>query len=361
MVAMIGCRASRAPTPPAVTFYATDPVVKRGVALAPLPEHLPVLDLDPDPADWRWPLPGPPQLAPSGDIARMYETTADWSSLCAARRDPKGVDREEALAYLRAWCDLPPDVTLAKALVPLVRARTMAIATAASIDLAVVLSFQLAAGEAMQWLGYRNAREPLVLDALAAAYLSVDRPDDVRATIKVLAASPAYGMLRCRRVFRELFVADRDRRDVIRNQLAASNDAVCGRLSAHAHCTLSWGPQAGGVGAAPARIDLERCTPILLDQPELTPRAYATIAVAHWPADSRSFDDWFSFLTFTVGAIGAPRANELVGAALDNALATSDCDAELRQLQAAFDHVAVLARTLRPLTPATCRQLRSGR
>lgn len=33
----------------------------------------------------------------------MYGTKAEWTTLCTARRDPRGVDRDEAVAYLRAW------------------------------------------------------------------------------------------------------------------------------------------------------------------------------------------------------------------------------------------------------------------
>lgn len=251
--------------------------------------------------------------------------------------------------------DAPPDLALAKALLPLVTARTYEIATAASIDLAAVIESQLAAKEALEWLRFHGLRQDLVLDALAATYLANDRLDDTRATIDALKASRSYGHIECRRAFRELFVADRTRRDAIRIQLATSQDAVCSRLSAHASCTLSWGVQAGGKGAAAARIDLDRCTPLLLDKPELLPHAYLTIAATQWPASSRTFETWFAFATFTLGAAGAPRADELIEAAFANAVRVSNCEDELERVVEAVAHSPVeRVRKVASLSRAEC-------
>lgn len=329
--------------------------------IRPAPADLALLDIDPDPVDWRWPLPRAPQVTPSGELSAMYGTKAEWTTLCAARRDPRGVDRDEAVAYLRAWCDEPADLVLAKALLPLVTARSYEIATAASIDLAAVIESQLAAKEAIAWLRFHNLRNDLVLDALAATYLANDRLDDTRATIDALKASRSYGHIECRRAFRELFVADRTRRDAIRIQLATSQDAVCSRLSAHASCTLSWGVQARGSGAAAARIDLDRCTPLLLDKPELLPQAYLTIAAAQWPAGSRTFDTWFDFASFTTGAAGASRADELIEAAFANAVRVSNCESELDLVvesvsRSPFERVRGVGR----LTRAECLRLQGS-
>jgi hypothetical protein len=324
-----------------------------------MPADLPLLDVDPEASDWRWPLPRAPQISPSAELSDMFGIREAWTTLCSARRDPRGVDRDEAISYLRAWCDAPPDLALAKALVPLIRARTSQLATAAMIDLAAVLESQVGAGEALAWLRRHNASDSAMLDALAATYLSSDRPDDVRAVIKVLPSG--YGIERCRRLFRELFVADRPRRETIRSDLrAAGTDVVCTRLSAHASCTLSWGVQARGTGAVPAQVDLDRCMPILLQRPELSPHAYLTIAAAHWPA-SRAFEDWLGFATFTLGAVGAPRADELIGAAFDNAVRMSDCDGQLDQLRVAVERVPIdRLRPLATLTRAEC-ELRKGK
>ncbi len=326
--------------------------------LEPLPKDLEVLDLDPEAVDWRWPLPGPPALIPSGDLAGMFASRDGWTSLCAARRDPKGVDRDEALAYLRAWCDLPPDLALAKSLAPLTVAKTPAIAAAATFDLAAVLESKLGATEALEWLRYNGAKEGWVLDALAATYLATDRLDDTRTVIRALRGFRAWGALQCRRAFREMFVTDRSRRDQIRAELfAASNDAVCSRLSGHASCTLSWGIQARGEGAPAARLDLERCTPILLENPQLSPHAYLTIAAAHWPIKSRSFDVWLELATFATGAIGAPRAEELISAAFTNAVRLSDCDGQLDQVRAAVATLGIeRVRKLGNTTRAECER-----
>ncbi len=330
---LIACGSPRATTP-TTPWQPPEPIDEtwRPAPLAgirPVPADLELLDIDPDPVDWRWPLRRPPQVTPSGELSAMFGTKAEWTTLCASRRDPKGVDRDEALAYLRAWCDVPPDLALAKALLPLLSARTWEIATAASVDLATVLESQLAAREASAWLGFHGTTHDGVLDALAATYLTNDRLDDARYTINALKASRGYGETHCRRVFRELFVADRERRDAIRKELATSQNAVCSRLSAHASCTLSWGTQARGEGVDPARIDLDRCTPLLLDKPQLLPHAYLTIAATQWPARSRSFDTWLAFAMFTIDARGAPRAEELIEAAFANAIRLSNCETQL--------------------------------
>lgn len=352
---------ARPATPPGIVRFADTPREDRPTWLEPLPAGLELLDLDPDAVDWRWPLPRPPQLVPSAELSSMFETREPWSSLCTARRDPRGVDRDEALAYLRAWCDGPPDLALAKALGPLTSVRTMSIAGAAAFDLAAILESELGAGAALDWLRAHGVRDAATLDALAAAYLSADRREDARVVIEALRGHRAYGTLACRRWFRELFVADRGRRDQLRLALAgASSDAVCGRLSAHANCTLSWGLQASGTGALAAQLDLERCTPILLDRPELTAHAYLTIAAAHWPR-SRSFEDWFTFAVFASGALGAPRADELIGAAFENAVLVSDCEAQLDQLRAAAERLPIeRLRTIASLSRPEC-QLRRGK
>ena len=327
------------------------------VGIQPLPTALALLDLDPDPVDWRWPLPRAPQLLPSGELAAMFGTKAEWATLCAARGNPRGVDRDEALAYLRAWCDATPDLALAKALVPLIKARTSEIAAAATIDLAAVLESQLAAREALEWLRFHGAYHDFVLDAMAASYLATDRLDDTRFVVKALKPYRAYSTLECRRMFRELFVAERDRRDAIRLSLSLSSDAVCSRLSAHANCTLSWGIEARGAGLAPARLDLDRCTPLLLDRPELLPQAYLTIAAAHWPAESRSFEVWLAYAMFSAGAAGAPRADELIVAAFTNALRLSDCERQLELVVDVVSHSTLpRVRQLRTLTPSECRR-----
>jgi hypothetical protein len=359
-VLLIACGSPRPSGPPAWT--PPEPIDESWrpaplVGIQPLPTELALLDVDPDPVDWRWPLPHPPQLLPSGELSAMFGTTAEWATLCAARRDPRGVDRDEALAYLRAWCDATPDLALAKALLPLVRARTSEIAAAATLDLAAVLESQLAAKEALAWLRFHGAHHDFVLDALAASYLTTDRLDDTRFVVKALQAYRAHPTLACRRMFRELFVAERSRRDAIRLSLSLSNDAVCSRLSAHASCTLSWGNQAHGDGSAPARLDLDRCTPLLLDRPELLPHAYLTIAAAHWPATSRSFDGWLAYAMFTTGAAGAPRADELIAAAFTNAVRLSNCAEQLDLVLDVVAHSTLpRVRELRTLTPAECRR-----
>lgn len=322
--------------------------------LAPLPEGLALLDIDPDPVDWRWPLTRPPQLAPSANLVAMFGARrpgADWALLCDRRGDPQGVDRDEALAYLRAWCDHAPDLALAKALLPLVAARTYELASAAAIDLATVLEAQLAATEALTWLRTQGMRDE-VLDALAAAYLAADRIDDTRLVVEALRAYRSYGSVRCRRRFRELFVVDRARRDAIRVELAGSHGAVCSHLFAHASCPLSWGVEARGDGAAAARADLDACTPLLLESPELLPHAYLTIAAAHWPHTARNFDGWLAFAMFATEAAGAARADELIEAAFANAIRVSDCEAQLDRVieavaRSPFERVRRLARTTR--------------
>lgn len=356
-----GPPAAAPPTRPGLVLFDDTPKAPVLAGLDQLPAGLELLDLDPDAADWRWPLPRPPQLAPTAELSPMFESRDAWNALCSARGEPKGVDRDEALAYLRAWCDAPPDLGLAKALGPLTGARTMSIASAAIVDLAAILESQLAALPALDWLRAHGLRDPAILDALAATYLSADRMEDARAVIAALRGHRAYGTIACRRWFRELFVAERPRRDELRLALAtASSDAVCGRLSAHANCTLSWGLQASGSGALPAQTDLDRCTPILLDRPELTAHAYLTIAAAHWPR-SRRFDDWFAFAVFASGAVGAPRADELIGAAFDNAVRVSDCDAQLDQIRVAVERLPIeRLRVLASLSRAEC-ELRQGK
>lgn len=290
----------------------------------------------------------------------MFGTKAEWGSLCAARRDPRGVDREEALTYLRAWCDAPPDLALAKALVPSLGAHTSSIAAAATIDLAAVLESQLAAREAVDWLRASNALHDFVLDALAATYLANDRLDDTRFVVRALKAFGSYGATTCRRAFRELFVADRARRDAIRLELAASQNAVCSRLSAHANCTLSWGLEARGEGVGPAQIDLDRCTSLLLEQPELMPHAYLTIAAAHWP-NASSFDGWLAFATFTANAAGAPRAEELILAAFTNAVRMSNCESQLDLVRDAVAHNTYQrVRALATMTTSECQRRRGS-
>ena len=327
------------------------------IGIEPLPAALDLLDLDPATADWRWPLTRAPQLTPSSELAAMFGSKADWTTLCDARRDPRGVDRDEAVAYLRAWCDAPPDLTLATALIPLSTARTTSIAAAASVDLVTVLESQLAAKEALAWLQFHAASYDWLLDALAATYLANDRLDDTRLVIQALKAHRTYGAVGCRRAFRELFVADRERRDEIRTELARSQTAVCSQLSAHANCTLSWGVQARGSGADAARLDLDRCIPLLLEQPQLTPQAYLTIAVEHWPAKLRVFEAWLDFAMFTTGAVGAARADELIATAFANAIRVSNCEAQLDLVSATVSRSSYpRVRQLGKVTRAECQR-----
>jgi hypothetical protein len=193
LVAIVACTPSARPwTPPARAH----PVVRMpAVAVPPAsPGFAPPLtidlqhaDVDVDPLDEQWPIVRPPSLEPHDPLAPMYGVRGPWAPLCAARRDPRGVDPDEALLYLNAWCELRNGSldTGRTRLAALLDSRSLRIASAARADLVDLLAAQSEpAAAVLDWLDVHKLVSPPLLDALAGTYVATNRRDDALAIVR---------------------------------------------------------------------------------------------------------------------------------------------------------------------------------
>ncbi|MEO8698474.1 MAG: hypothetical protein ABI867_00490 [Kofleriaceae bacterium] len=329
IAALVACGASapRVEAPPVrnpvVVIVGDEPMV-----LAEPPE----LDLDEvlievDPRDARWPMARPPSVEPHLAIAAIFGTREPWPGLCVARREPRHIDRDDALAYLMAWCQLRDDTRAGRGqLAVLLQAKTAAVAGAARLDLIDQLALERG-DEVLDW-ATRIQLDPGVIDAVIGAYIGHDRRGEAR--ILLAYAHPAYepASSTCHRMFREYMLRE-DGDPRLAKILAAlqdqAGDPTCRRLAQQIDCPVAlarWAHARCTTAACSERaigFDLDRCSSLLTPPVAMT-RAWLLAAVAHWPSQERTTTGWLAHAAIAARGAGEPEADAAVLAALTNAM-----------------------------------------
>jgi hypothetical protein len=338
--------------------------------------ELEAVDVSVEPADEHWPVITVPTVAPHGALTAMFSATEPWTALCAARKDPHGVDRDEALHYLLAWCGLR-DGDLDRGIVrlaALAHARSPGIATAARTDLVDLLAaHDMTAGRALAWLTHERLDEPAMIDAVVGMYIARDRRDDARAMVSTwrdrIVEPPSHT---CHRLFREFMLVEGPRLNGLDDELdrLAGTDVTCRRLSQQIGCSLALAPWRRSAtcpratcAIAAIRTELARCSVVLAERPALATRVYQAGARVNWPRGETTVDGWLDLARFTAHG---PGTDEVVLAALENAMRVSDCAGELprivdvtrRLLPVPPPGLADRVARLLAVTPAECTRAR---
>jgi hypothetical protein len=300
----------------------------------PFLDPLTTRDLDPD--DARWPLARDPAIEPHADLVAMFRTSSSWRSLCTARGEPRGVDRDEAVLYVEAWCTVETD--RARSLDHLAKlaasAKSRALATAARADLVDLLAASpQPASDVMRTLRSQRLDDIDQLDALAATYQALDKHADAAAVAIVLRERKGAGQPAdiCRRALRDHVLTRRD----IRSELRGSNDPTCERIARIVRglaprCPLLSQNWPADVCAKPG------CGPIIDELlicyalPSHDEPAILLLAIyQNWPTKEPRARVWTEYARFTHQLLAQKGALDLLGAALENASLVANCATEL--------------------------------
>lgn len=130
----------------------------------------------------RWPLASMqhPSFEPSFDVASQLAQGMTWIALCQSGAQRRSGGNAELQQYLRGWCAaLSSDIsTSLNELMPLLRGR---LANNVRLDVANILTNAGDAEDAEHWLKeFKIAREPRIVDLLAAGYLEARTTRDAR-------------------------------------------------------------------------------------------------------------------------------------------------------------------------------------
>jgi hypothetical protein len=311
----------------------------------PRPELPDIAALVPDLTEQlRWPLTvmEHPALEPRYPVAGDLAVPGiAWTELCARgvqnRIDPAHKDE---LAYLGAWCLAENHDTAGavRALVPLQHSNNLALSSAVSFDLANVLVADVDFAHADQLLSGDNVRDPLLWDLLAAAYYEVGKNSDSwQASSTAAQLDPNARMeLRCRRIVRLAMLGSPEQARMFLDELADAAkqkvpDPTCVDLALRVPCALD-----------PA----SRCDTYLKIQHYVPVRAELLAVYEEWPGDAGS-SAWIDYAWKAWHAFPADGSLELVDAALDAAVGTSDCERpRLENVSRAADAMALNVQAL---------------
>ena len=291
--------------------------------------------------DRRWPLTRAYAIEPHFDLG--YRRRINWTAFCNSRpRISTELDH-----YFATWCriraldDVEAAVRGLAKLLAEERSTEMAklarqvnshmLARAVREDIATLLADREDGSSALRWLQRQKIESIEMLDLLATAYVETDRHSDARQIIDrvdALEPNPAADVA-CRRLRRQFRVSSTVARRIdLRARIVArareSKHHVCERLAIQLACPLATGD---------AFTTVEEATTACIgvfDRIQLG-EAKTSFAAAYraWPQGRATFQVWWDI------AVGANRArplegaDELMVAALHNAVLESGCEPTL--------------------------------
>ncbi|HUJ61274.1 MAG TPA: hypothetical protein VLX92_22375 [Kofleriaceae bacterium] len=285
------------------------------------------LDLLPDVTEEaRWPLApsSHPALEPHFAIAaELAEPGVTWQDLCArgaARRTtPSG---HELTEYLGAWCDVlaHDDDAAIGALARLRDTGRLGMTDAVVLDLADILAEHGSADDAERLMAAHRVSDIRVIDALAATYDEISRPDDA-AEINRLALETDHDAplaMQCHRLARQI-VLEPARRALALKALDATikdvkaPDRECVRIDHELTC---WNEPWRSCSEYVSDAGLPDRTDWLIED------------YYRWPDGPASFEMWIDLAEQLALAPRTKGAIALESAALRAAMVTSACEGD---------------------------------
>lgn len=269
----------------------------------------------------RWPLSSMshPVLEPKFDIAAQFaQPGIGWTELCARGVQNRYGQDKELLSYLRGWCNaVKGDADAACAnLAPLLGSTTAHLGRAVRTDLANILA-NGHLDKAQHLINVNHIRDVAMLDLLTANYVEVGTVDEALAMNRQAMDSDDYASdaTKCIRWTRDVVLTNAKMSDLLQQveQLATKPklpDPKCVELHHKLKCWRD-------AGAA--------CREYMQDQGWDQEIIDLNAAYYSWPTGNTS-RHWLDIVDLARAAIPLSGANQILLAALENALRAGPCD-----------------------------------